>query len=165
MDKEFNKRLIADRALALAFVLLTRRDDLDVKETKEGNDLDYTVDIKTAEDVGKRPFGVYVAATMSPVTLEAANKQLKTELAGLQTVGPFPFPVCVFFFTVKDDQGYYAWASEPVVTEAGQPRLRGRTEADCRRLGNEALEEIVSAVSRWYDAFYATITATASQGE
>jgi hypothetical protein len=161
MDKDFNKWFLADRALALAFVLLTRRDDLDVKETKEENDLDYTVDIKTAEDVGKRPFGVYVAATMSPVTLEAANKQLKPVLADIQTVGPFPFPVCVFFFTVKDDQGYYTWVYEPVVTEDGQPRLKPRVEAACRELGNESLEAIVSAVKRWYDAFYSTITPSA----
>jgi hypothetical protein len=63
----------------------------------------------------------------------------------------------VFYFTVKDDQGYYAWAYEPVVTEGGQPRLKAPAKAPCHKLGNESLEEIVSALKRWYDAFYATI--------
>jgi hypothetical protein len=94
---------------------------------------------------------------MTPVTLDVANKQLKPAMAGFQAIGPFHFPVCVFYFTVKDDQGYYAWAYEPVVTDEGQPRLKVRPEAHCRKLGNEGLEEIISAVRKWYDAFDETI--------
>jgi hypothetical protein len=156
---------IAERARALALVLLTRRDDLVVKETKEKNGLDYTVHIKTEEDAGRRPFGVYLAATLTPVTLEGANKQLKPALARVQRMGPFPFRVCVFYFTVKDDHGYYAWAFEPLVTGTGQPKLKPHADALCRQLGNETLDEIVSAVKRWYEAFYAALTSPASHGE
>ena len=162
MDKKFKEWFVAERARALALVLLTRREDLDVKETREESGLDYTVYLKSEAAVGQRPFGVYVAGTMTPVTLDEANKQLKPVLRKVRTIGPFQFPVCVFYFTVKDDQGYYAWAYEPVVTEEGQPRLRPQVEAPCGELGNESLEAIVSAVKRWYDAFYSTITASAS---
>jgi hypothetical protein len=116
--------------------------------------------VKTAEDVGNRPFGVFMAATMTPVTLDGANEQLKAVLGEVQAIGPFHFPVCVFYFTVKDDQGYYAWAYEPVVTAEGQPRLEAHAQAHGLKLSNESLEEIVSAVKRWYDVFYATITSS-----
>jgi hypothetical protein len=139
-------------------VLLTRRDDLVVKESKEENALDYTVYIKTEVDVGNRPFGVFMMAAMTPVTLDGANKQLKPVLGQVQAIGPFHFPVCVFYVTVKDDQGYYAWAYEPVVTAEGQPRLMAKAKAHCNKLSNESLAEIVSAVKKWYDAFDATMT-------
>jgi hypothetical protein len=164
MDRTFKEWFVAERARALAMVLLTRRDDLLVKETREENGLDYTVYVRTAEDVGNRPFGVHLAATMTPVTLDGAGKEVETALAKARSLGPFQFPVCAFYFTVKDDQGYYAWAYEPVITEAGQPRLQAPADPHCRKLGNETLEEIVSAVRRWYDSFCATIT-LAGNGE
>ncbi len=159
MNAEFKERFVTERARALAIVLLTRRDDLLVQETEE-NGLDYTVRIKSADNVGDRPFGVYMGASMSPVTLEGANKQLKPVMGKVQSIGPFHFPVCVFYFTVKDDQGYYAWAYEPVVTAEGQPRLTAHAEAHCHKLSNESLQDIVSAVKRWYDIFHATMTAS-----
>src|SRR3712207_920324 len=107
MDKEFKQWFVAERARALAFVLLTRRDDLVVKETREENGLDYTVSIKTAGDVGQRPFGVYLAAGVTPVALDSARDQLKPAVGRVRSLGPFHFPVCVFYFTVKNDQGYY----------------------------------------------------------
>ena len=63
--------------------------------------------------------------------------------------------MCVFYFTVKDDKGYYTWGHEPVV-EKGQAKLRPRTEADCRLLDDKSLAEIVSRVNAWYDALSAS---------
>lgn len=160
MNKEFLEWFVAERAKALAIVLLTRRDDLVVKETKEDNGLDYTVYIKTEDNVGDRPFGVCTEATMTPVTLDEANEHLKPVLERARSTTRFNFPVCVFYFTVKNDQGYYAWVYEPVVTAAGEPRLSADATPQCRPLSNESLEEIVSLVKRWYDSFYTTITAS-----
>jgi hypothetical protein len=78
----------------------------------------------------------------------------------VQSIGPFHFPVCVFYFTVKDDEGYYAWAYEPVVTAENQLRLTAHAKAHCNKLSNESLTDIVAAVKRWYDIFYATITSS-----
>ncbi|HYT87944.1 MAG TPA: hypothetical protein VEL76_04435 [Gemmataceae bacterium] len=160
MNREFKDWFVTERAKALAVVLLTRRDDLAVKETQEENGLDYTVRIMTGHNGGDRPFGVYMGASMASVTLEEANKQLKPVMGKVQSIGPFHFPVCVFYFTVKDDQGYYAWAYEPLVTAEGQLRLTAHAEAHCNKLRNESLEDIISAVMRWYDIFYATITSS-----
>ena len=162
MNGDFVKWFVAERGRALAMVLLTRRDDLVVKETREENALDLTVCIKTREDARNRSFGVYLEAAMTPVLPDVADKQLKPVLRKVQSIGPFRFPVCVFYFTVKDDQGYYAWAYEPVVTAQGQPGLRAHQRAHCRKLNNESLEEIVAAVQRWYDAFDATVLLHAS---
>ncbi len=158
MNTEFKKWFIAERGKALATVLLTRREDLLVKETKEENGLDYTVHIKTPDNLGDQPFGVYVEASMTPVTLDGANKQLKPVMEKVQSIGRFAFPVCVFYFTVKDDEGYYAWAYEPVVPAEGGLKLLLPAEAHCRKLNNESLAEIVSAVKKWYDIFHRTIT-------
>jgi hypothetical protein len=162
MNREFLEWFVSERAKALAMVLLTRRDDLVVKETKEENGLDYTVYI-TGDNVVNRPFGVCMTATMAPVTLDEANKQLKPAMEKVRSIGPSHFPVCVFYFTVKDDQGYYAWAYEPVVTAGGEPRLRENATAHCRKLSNESLEEIVTRVKTWYDSFYTTITSSGNR--
>ncbi len=59
----------------------------------------------------------------------------------------------MFYFTVKDGQGYYCWAFEPIVTDDGQPRLVGHAATQCENLSNESLAEIISAVKRWYDVY------------
>lgn len=164
MNTAFKEWFVTERAKALATVFLTRRADLLVGETKEENGLDYTVRIKTRDSVGDRPFGVCIAAGMNPVTVEGANKPLKAVLEKVQALGPFLFPVCVFYFTVKDDQGYYTWAYEPVVTAEGQLRLAAHAKAHGNPLSNESLADIVFAVKRWYDIFYATITASEQVG-
>lgn len=158
MNKGFKEWFIEERARALALVLLTRREDLVVKETREENGLDFTAYVKTERHLGNRPFGIYLAATMTPVTLDTANNHLKPVLEQVHSVGPFLFPVCVFYFTVKDDQGYYTWAYEPTVTAEGEPKLAVHSTAQCRKLGNESLEEMLSAVIKWYDNSYATMT-------
>src|SRR5262245_55342997 len=109
MDRELKEWFVVERARALAMVLLTRRDDLLVKETREESGVDYTVYIRSEEGVGKRPFGVCLASVMGPVTPEAACKQLKPVVAKVQSLGPFHFPICLFYFVVNNDQGYYAW--------------------------------------------------------
>jgi hypothetical protein len=158
MNKEFREWFVTERARALAMVLLTRRDDLVVTEAREETGLDYTVRIKTAGNTGNRPFGVSLTAAMTPVEPDVANRQLTDAVKRLQAVGPFHFPVCMFFFTVKDDQGYWAWGYEPVVTGEGQPRLPVRATVHGRKLNIGSLEDIVSAVTAWYDAFDATMT-------
>ncbi|HEY7426217.1 MAG TPA: hypothetical protein VH682_18445 [Gemmataceae bacterium] len=158
MNREFREWFVTERARALAVVLLTRRDDLILTETREENGLDYTVYIRTEYKGGNRPFGLCLSATMTPTTLVGANQLLKPMLEKVRSIGPFHFPVCVFHFTVKDDQAYYAWAYEPVITEEKEPKLSVDPKAQCWKLGNESLEEIVSLVKRWYDSLYKTIT-------
>jgi hypothetical protein len=156
-DLQFKKWFVSERAKALAMVLLTRREDLEIRETKAETGLDYTVRIQTENGAGPRDFGILMRATMSPVTIEQANAQLTPTLGSL-VAAEFVVPVCVFYFTVKDDQGYYTWSHEPVV-EKGKARLRPHAEADCHPLDDEALDEIVSRVRAWYDTLSASLKA------
>ena len=68
--------------------------------------------------------------------------------------GPFPFPVVLFFFTMENNEGWYTWVAEPVVSLGGGFEIV-HCEASCRPLDSEAIDKIVEAVDRWYDAFFA----------
>jgi hypothetical protein len=151
---DFKERFVADRARALVMVLLTRREDLVVTERKEDYGLDYIVSIRSEEGVGERSFGVLMRATMTPVTIDNANKQLKPTMANVRMKGPFIYPVCIFYFTVKDDKGYYTWAYEPVVGKDGTPALRYRSEAHCHVLDDGSLGALIEKVNHWYDAYF-----------
>jgi hypothetical protein len=153
MGKGFKEFFLAERARALATVYLTRRDDLRI-EAKEDLGLDYLVYIVKEEEPSQRPFGVLLRAEMAPVDPEQANALLRPAVVGFRNRGTFPYPVCLLFFTMRDDRGYYTWLLEPLVNGQGKPRLRERSEADCRPLDKEGINQIVATVDRWYDALY-----------
>ena len=35
-----------------------------------------------------------------------------------------PFPVCLFFFTLDNDKGYYRWILEPIIKEGNNVALK-----------------------------------------
>ena len=155
---EFKKWFVVERAKALAAVMLTRRDDIVLEDAGEASGLTFNVSVDTGEEHDRRRFGVIVKAAMPRVSLEQANKQLRAAMATARSLGSFPYPVCVFYFTVKYGQGYFDWVFEPAITSRRQPRLKFRSVFDCARLSDESIEEIVAAVNKWYDAFYAMLT-------
>jgi hypothetical protein len=159
MDANFKEQFLADRARALATVILTRRDDLVVTESKNDTGLDFQVSIVRDDRPMRMTFGVLLRATFEPVSPEHANKVLKPTMGHFQRMGKFPYPVCLFFFTMRDDQAFYTWLAEPVVTDDGQPRLVHHKEADCKVLNDESLDRIISQVSAWYDAYEAKVIA------
>lgn len=155
----FKDFFVEERARALAQVLLTRRDDLVVDETKKDTGLDFTVSVRREDHPGPRPFGVVIKSAMASASVDQANQQLKPTMASVRKSGPFAYPVCVFFFTAKDDKGYFTWVYEPEVTEAGDAKLKASLEADLRALNDASLDEIIRSVHHWYDAFFAAIVA------
>ena len=102
----------------------------------------------------------YPKASVS-VTEGHLDKVLRPAMQSFLRIGPFPYPVCLFHFTMDDDQGYYTWVAEPAVTDAG-PRLLMHETPHCRKLDNVALDEIVARVDGWYDAFFGRIAVKAS---
>jgi hypothetical protein len=107
MTKGFKDRFIAERARALAIMYLTRRDDLVLQDAEKDSGLDYLVDIVRPDNLSKRSFGVLLRAAMAPVTAEQADAELRPSLKAFQRRGPFPYPVCLFFFTMREDRAYY----------------------------------------------------------
>jgi hypothetical protein len=153
---------VGERARALATVYLTRRDDLVVTKAGPGTGLDLLIFItKKEREPSVRQFGVFLRGAKGPVTEARADRILRPTMQSFLRVGPFPYPVSLFYFTMEDDQGYYTWVAEPAV-EAGQPQLRMHEAAHCPKLDAGALGEIVEKVDRWYDAFFSRIAVQAS---
>lgn len=149
-ELDFKTWFVAERAKALAGMWLTRRDDLEVRATKAEAGLEYVVRIKSDDHEEHRQFGIVIKATMSVVSIDQANAQLRPTI-GQFTSANSSFPVCVFFLMVKDDKGYFTWELEPVIRE-GQPKLQANTRADCRVLNDGSIESIVAQVKSWYAA-------------
>jgi len=149
------QRFIAERVRALAVVYLTRREDLIVSEetTDVGVDLWVTLDLEDTE--GHRKFGVELGGDWKAVKADHVNEVLHPSMQRVLRHGPFPFPVVLFFFTMENNEGWYTWVAEPVVSLGGDFEIVQRGEASCRPLNSEAIDRIVEAVDRWYDAFFA----------
>jgi hypothetical protein len=145
--------LIAKQVRALATMYLTRRSDLTVEEARGDLGLDLFVRLAPGGGQGVRQFGVELRGVFSSVTKVHADKVLRRSVREAQGYGPFGFPVCLFFFTMENNQGWYTWVAEPVV-QSGKALLRAHEEADCRPLHKGALDEIVARVNLWYDAFF-----------
>lgn len=164
-DKPSNQKLlIAKRVRALAVMYLTRRRDLTVEEVREEIGLDLTVRFLPQDKEGIRQFGVELRGVWGSVTKEHADKVLGRSVREAQRSGPFAFPVCMFFFTMEDNKGWYTWIAEPVV-RGRKAELRRHQEADCRPLDKAALEEIVGRVDGWYDAFFANLVTDSADGK
>jgi hypothetical protein len=154
---------VAERARALAVMYLTRRSDLVVEEVRADIGLDLIVRLVPADKEGLRQFGVELRGVWSSVTKEHADKVLRGPVREAQRYGPFAFPVCLFFFTMEEDQGWYTWVAEPVL-ESGKAHLRMCMDANCKPLGKAALNEIVAQVDRWYDTFFENLVTDSTNG-
>lgn len=147
-------RLIDERARALATILLTRRENMTVREVDEDLGLDLIATIHHDDRPGLRQFGVQLKGALASLAADRANAALGPILRRMQARGPFPFPVALFFYTMKNGEAWYTWASEPVVSGEGGFELRSQEEASCLPLDDDAVDEIISRIDAWYDAFY-----------
>ena len=162
MSKNGNEWFLSERAKAMAWMHLTQRDDLLVTRAGADIGLDYLVSLtKQKEKPSLRQFSVILRAARKAVNPERLDKLLRPSMESWQKVGEYPYPVCLFYFTMEDNQGYYTWVAEPILTDDGKPRLKCHAAASCKPLDRPALDRIVSQVSAWYDAFFSTIVVSA----
>ena len=66
----------------------------------------------------------------------------------------FTYPVCLFLFTMRDEEGFFSWLAEPVVT-GGAPKLVHHDQVNCVELTDDLLSQVVG----WYDAVEAVLIA------
>ncbi len=158
MTDETKEGFLAERVRALATVILTRRDDLTVADTKQGTGLDLHVSVEREDKPMRLTFGVLLRGVSSPVSAEQANKVLGPTLGQFQGMRKFTYPVCLFFFTMRDELAYFSWLAEPVVTDGG-PKLVHHDKAHCVELTDELLGRVVEQVVAWYDAVEAVLIA------
>jgi hypothetical protein len=135
---------IQERARLLAFVVLTRRDDVAMDQVGPRLAFDYLVSLSSDGTPTGRVFGVKVEGHDGG----RAALPLPQEPVGAEDA---PFPVCVFLFMMEDDRGYYRWLKEPTIAR-GRSQLRKPTDARWADLDTAALGEIVDRVNQWYDA-------------
>ena len=156
MTRETNERYLGGKVLSRANVILTRRDDLRIVETKEQTDLDMHVYVDREDKPMRLVFGVLLRGVPSPTTAEQANKVLGPTMGYFQGLRKFTYPVCLFFFTVREEQAFFSWLAEPVVNGDG-PKLIHHTAGNCVELTDALLEDVVDRVVAWYDAVEALL--------
>jgi hypothetical protein len=141
------------RAELLAFVHLTRRDDVVVDRLAAADfGVDYLVSLAGKGVPPGRIFGVQVKAidgcVANPGDLDGAPR-LRIER---QHLAAAPLPLLLFVFTMHDDRGFYGWLKEPVVGADGVAVLRPVDSIHWKDLNDGGLDEILAAVNDWYDA-------------
>ena len=158
-----NTRLIGRRANALLTVNLTARNDLAVEEVENASGYDFIIRIIKDGFLTNRMFAAEVKASVRDADLPTVPFPARQ----LLYYKDIPFPVCLFFFLMSNDQGYYRWLVEPTVS-SGQPELSFRVNEQAlgsggrqfimlrpeefSELNAESLEGVVNCVNTWYDA-------------
>jgi hypothetical protein len=150
--------LLAERTRALAYILLTRRRDLTVADTKKETGLDFHVSIDRDGKPMRLTFGILLRGVPSTVTAEHANKVLGPTIGQFRGMRKFTYPVCLFFFTMREDQAFFSWLAEPVVTGV-VPKLVHHEDVRCVELTDELLGRVVEQIVTWYDAVEAVLIA------
>jgi hypothetical protein len=155
---EFQERYLSGRSRALATVILTRRDDLTIVATRKETGLDLHVSIEREDKPMRLIFGVLLRGLASTVTAEQANRILGPTLAQFRGMRKFTYPVCLFLFTMREDQAFFSWLAEPVISE-GAPKLVHRDEAHCVELTDQLLDRVIEQVVAWYDVVESVLIA------
>jgi hypothetical protein len=155
---------VEKRAHALAMMLLTRRADLLIEEVKDDIGLDYIIRFHTEGKEGLREFGIELRGARAMVTKEQADKALRPAIQQMKRYGLFLHPVCLFFFTMENDEAWYTWIAEPIKSDEGKALLHFRDEPNCQPLDRRALKEIIDRVDVWYDALVPRLIANGPEG-
>jgi hypothetical protein len=140
---------VVERSEALAGLLLTARDDVQVqKERKRDDGVDFLVGINTGEELATRLFVVQVKGTMASNPNDWMQNVKQLFRGGDSLVS---LPACVFVVNVRDNRSQYAWLAEPVV-EARGAKLVFHEDGQFQALDSSAVTDIVERVKAWYDA-------------
>jgi hypothetical protein len=151
------------RAAALASMYLTRRKGSSVQELESNAGVDLVATLAPRKKGGLRQLGVALRYALETVTVAQANKVLRPTWP-VPDHGPFPIPVVLFYFTMRENGAWYSWVAEPVV-EDEKAKLSLRPEPDCRPLTDDTLEELLDRAEAWYDAHFTGLSAAVSGGK
>jgi hypothetical protein len=151
VTNEEKEHFLADQLRALATVILTRRGDLTIVDTRRDTGLDLHVYLEREDKPMRLMVGILLRGVFSSITAEQVNKILGPTMGQFRGMRKFTYPVCLFFFTLRDEQALFAWLAEPVV-KAGAPKLVHHEQAHCVELTNDLLDRILEQVVAWYDA-------------
>lgn len=145
---------IEQRAKHLAVMYLTRRNDLIITNQEPDYGLDFLITIcKDGVKTG-RIFGVQVkaAASMRRQRKNGVSIAMKFRDDNHSFYDDTPFPICLFFFTMEEDQAYYKWIKEPIFGAKTSGKLSRRESDALTKLTNEELNNIISKINYWYES-------------
>lgn len=164
-DKEQKRRALAEkRARALTRILLSRRPDLRVEEIEDEIGQDFVVRFRTQGKEGRRELGIEVKADWAALSKDQADQALRPVLQRLKRFGPFPHPLCLFYFTMENDGAWYTWIAEPLQSVDGRATLSFRDSPDCHALDKKALRDIIERVDKWYDVHFSFLLGNGPAG-
>jgi hypothetical protein len=158
VTNELKQQFIAEQVRALATIILTRRGDLTIRETKKDTGLDLHVYIEREDKPMRLTFGILLRGVTSSLTAEQVNRALGPTMGQFRGMRKFTYPVCLFFFTLRDEQALFSWLAEPVLS-GGAPKLVHHDNASCVPLTDELLGAVVEQIVAWYDAVEAVLIA------
>jgi hypothetical protein len=143
---------LGQRLEALAIIHLTRRKDLVVTKANLAG-VNLIVYITSPNEPSRRTFGLMVKGTTEAIADERQATRLMNSMEIEQKGGQLMMPVCVFLFSMRDDQGFFDWQAQPRL-EDGKVQLPLKTEFEAKRLDPVALDGLIDEVNRWYDSLY-----------
>jgi hypothetical protein len=154
---ETTNKFVENRAETLAREFLTRRPEVNIHPFDD-NDLNFVVTLSSSASLrvqGFSPFGVIVWGTDKSVSSEKAassfaTRRWKSEDGDLNSSHTYFLPVLALLYPVKEDDGYYAWISEPHCPKDSPPKLIPNEHLDCTRILRNSLDNIVQQVAEWY---------------
>ena len=151
------------RLEALATVYLTRRADLAVSKVGADIGVDLIVQLIRESEPSRKMFGVMLKGTTDPISNEAqATRKLNS-----MKVGPkgceLCMPVCVFLFSMQDNQGYYDRQAEPLI-ERDQVKIEVKKTLQAKILDPHSMDRLIEAVDSWYDHLFAKVVTQDARG-
>ena len=148
------QEFIAERAQHLAFVHLTRRQDLVVKcMTRTYAGIDMLVTLLQHGLPTNRFFGVQAKAQDSDRV--PSSSWTCDEIDRLRDV---PFPLYLLLFVMDNDRGYYRLFNEPIVQHNLILILpQGRQLNGWHSLEKNSMNHIVNEVNDWYDTKHSSV--------
>jgi hypothetical protein len=140
---------IDQRAEQLAFVYLSRRDDLIINKQTHDHLIDYLVTITENGNYTGKMFGVQVKAKVS-VQAEQHGSSFTLELEQPSIPEYIPFPLCLFVVSMDTDAGYYCWLKEPVLDDTGGSTLVLNRANVFKALTRNEFDNIIDRINQWY---------------
>lgn len=154
MMKMNGASLLEQRALQLAILHLSRRDDLLISPSKDAYGIDLLISLLLGGKSKGRVFGIMVKAGrfVSVKTVGVEQNQFKLPINVPALPEDLPFPLALFVFNMEDDEGYFRWLLAPLGTIAtSTDRLSVSQEQTFTRVSPATVDQIISQVNHWYD--------------
>ncbi len=138
---------IGERAEHLALIYLTRSQDVIVDRMKADYGLNMLITILQDKLPTGRIFGIKIKGR-DKAFKDIQEISLSLSQQESNYLQDLPFPVCILFFTMDDDKGYYKWIKYP---SQSNKSLRYIEQDRWRFLDEYGIRQIVEEVNVWYD--------------